>query len=55
MLVCAHPAFDGSVILFQHIIGVLHPSMAAFLLQNLLGFESHALRRRRVYNKQKAG
>jgi hypothetical protein len=29
MLACAHPAFDGSVILFQNIIKVLHRSMPA--------------------------
>src|SRR5260370_31542414 len=39
MLACAHPAFDGSVILFQNIIEVLHRSMPAILLQSALGFE----------------
>ena len=41
MLACAHPAFDGPVILFQNIIEVLHRSMPAILLQSLLGFEPH--------------
>src|SRR6202521_2942665 len=40
MLACAHPAFDGPVILFQN-IEVLHRSMPAILLQSLLGFEPH--------------
>ena len=39
MLACAHPAFDGPVILFQNIIEVLHRSMPAILLQSALGFE----------------
>src|SRR5260370_42077492 len=39
MLACAHPAFDGSVILFQNIIEVLHRSMPAILLQSTLGLE----------------
>src|SRR5271165_3740043 len=39
MLARAHPAFDGSVILFQNIIEVLHGSMPAILLQSILGFE----------------
>ena len=39
MLARAHPAFDGSVILFQNIIEVLHRSMPAILLQSALGFE----------------
>jgi hypothetical protein len=38
MLACAHPAFDGPVILFQNIIEVLYRSMPAILLQSLLGF-----------------
>ena len=41
MLACAHPAFDGPVILFQNIIEVLHRSMPATLLQSFLGFEPH--------------
>src|SRR5260370_37090011 len=41
MLACAHPAFDGPVILFQNIIEVLHRSMPAILLQSLLGFKPH--------------
>ena len=41
MLACAHPAFDGPVILLQNIIEVLHRSMPAILLQSLLGFELH--------------
>jgi hypothetical protein len=41
MLACAHPAFDGPVILFQNIIEVLHRSMPAILRQSLLGFEPH--------------
>src|SRR5260370_29030187 len=39
MLACAHPAFDGPVILFQNIIEVLHRSMPAILLQSTRGFE----------------
>src|ERR1700687_2514519 len=40
MFVRAHPAFDGSVILFQNIIEVLHRrSMPAILLQSTLGLE----------------
>jgi hypothetical protein len=39
MLACAHPAFDGPVILFQNIIKVLHRSMSAVLLQSTLRFE----------------
>src|ERR1700758_5507806 len=39
MLACAHPAFDGPVILFQNIIEVLHRSIPAILLQSTLGFE----------------
>ena len=38
MLACAHPAFDGPVILFQNIIEVLSRPMPAILLQSLLGF-----------------
>ena len=45
MLACAHPAFDGSVILFQNIIEVLHRSVLAVLLQNTLVFELHNRRR----------
>ena len=41
MLTGADPAFDGPVILFQHIIEVLNRSMPAILLQSLLGFEPH--------------
>src|ERR1700687_5152038 len=41
MLACAHPAFDGPVILFQNIIEVPHRSMAAILLQSLFGFKPH--------------
>src|SRR5258708_4918914 len=41
MLACAHPAFDGPVILFQNIIEVLYRSMQAVLLQSHLGFELH--------------
>jgi hypothetical protein len=39
MLARAHPAFDGSVILFQNIVEVLHRSMPAILLQSTIGFE----------------
>ena len=39
MLARAHPAFDGSVILFQNIIEVLHRSMPAILLQSTRDFE----------------
>jgi hypothetical protein len=45
MLACAHPAFDGPVILFQNIIEVLHRSMPAILHQNALGFEPYDGRR----------
>src|SRR5271166_2358388 len=45
MLACAHPAFDGPVILFQNIIEVLHRSMPAILLQSLLDFKPHDGRR----------
>ena len=41
MLACAHPTFDGPVILFQNIIEVLHWSMPAILLQSTHGFEPH--------------
>ena len=41
MLACAHPAFDGPVILFQNIIEVLHRLMPTILLQSLFGFEPH--------------
>src|SRR5271157_97152 len=41
MLACAHPAFDGPVILFQNIIKVLHRSMPAILHQSTRGFEPH--------------
>jgi hypothetical protein len=40
MLACAHPAFDGSVILFQNIVEVMHRSMPAILLESTLAFES---------------
>jgi hypothetical protein len=39
MLACAHPAFDGPVILFENIIELLHRPMPAVLLQSLVGFE----------------
>src|SRR5271165_4204059 len=41
MLACAHPAFDGPVILFQNIIEVLHRSMPAILHQSTREFEPH--------------
>ena len=41
MLGCAHPAFDGPVILFQNIIEILHRSMPAILHQSTRGFEPH--------------
>jgi hypothetical protein len=34
MLACAHPTFDGPVILFQNIIEILYRSMLAILLQS---------------------
>jgi hypothetical protein len=40
MLACAHPAFDGPVILFQNIVEVMHRSMPAILLESTLAFES---------------
>src|ERR1700686_945875 len=56
MLACAHPAFDGPVILFQDVVNpsfstretwvkVLHRSMSAVLLQSALGFELRNCRR----------
>src|SRR6202795_1994215 len=45
MLACAHPAFDGPVILFQDVVKVLHRSMSAVLLQSALGFELRNCRR----------
>src|ERR1700756_5556992 len=39
MLACADPSLDGPVVLFQDVIKTLHWSMAAFLLQNTVGFE----------------
>src|SRR5262249_18271307 len=39
MLACAHPAFDGPVILFQDVVKVLHRSMSAVLLQSTVTFE----------------
>jgi hypothetical protein len=39
MLACAHPAFDGPVILFQDVIKILHRSMSTLLFQNAAGFE----------------
>src|SRR5271165_1584433 len=45
MLACAHPAFDGPVILFQDVVEILHRSMSAVLLQSTLSFELHYRRR----------
>src|SRR6202795_4926736 len=39
MLACAHPAFDGPVILFQNIIEILHGTVLRALVQNTVGFE----------------
>src|SRR5277367_3669913 len=39
MLACTHPAFDGSMILFQDVIKILHRSMSTLLFQNTVGFE----------------
>jgi hypothetical protein len=39
MPACAHPAFDGPVILFQDVIKILHRSMSTLLFQNAAGFE----------------
>src|SRR5271166_4788364 len=39
MLACAHPAFDGPVILFQDVVEILHRSMSAVFLQSTLSFE----------------
>ena len=39
MLACAHPAFDGPVILFQNIIEVLHRSMSASRYRLLIQIE----------------
>jgi hypothetical protein len=39
MLARADPAFDGSVILLQDVIEILHRPMSAVLLQSTFGFE----------------
>ena len=39
MPACAHPAFDGPVILFQDVIKILNRSVLTVLLQNTVGFE----------------
>ena len=45
MLACADPSLYGPVVLFQDVIKILHWSMAAFLLQNTVGFELNNGRR----------
>ena len=45
MLTRVDPAFDGPVILFQYIVEILHRSVLAVLLQNILVFELHNRRR----------
>ena len=45
MLACAHPTFDGPVILFQDIIEVLQRSVSTVLLKSALGFELYDGRR----------
>ena len=39
MLACAHPAFDGPVILFQDIIEILDGTVFRVLVYNTVGFE----------------
>jgi hypothetical protein len=41
MLACTHPAFDGPVVLFQHIIEVLYRTVLTILLKSACGFELH--------------
>src|SRR5271167_1012245 len=45
ILVCAHPALDRPMILFQNIVEILHRSMSTVLLQSALVFELHNRRR----------
>ena len=45
MLACTHPAFVGSVILFQDVIEILHRSMSAVLFQCTFDFELRNRRR----------
>ena len=39
MLTRVHPTLDRAVILFQHVIKILHRSVLTVLLQNTVGFE----------------
>jgi hypothetical protein len=39
MLACAFPTLDSPMILFEHIVEILHRSMPAILHQRALGFE----------------
>ena len=39
MLTCTYPAFDGSMVLFQDVVEILHRSMSTVLLQNTVSFE----------------
>src|SRR5271166_5741869 len=39
MLTCTNPAFDGPMVLFQHVIKILYGSVLAVFLQNTAGFE----------------
>ena len=39
MLACAHPAFDGPVILFQDVIEILHGAVLAVVGQIAYGLE----------------
>ena len=41
MLACAHPAFDGPVILFQNIVQILYGTVLAILLKGTFGFKPH--------------
>ena len=41
MLACAHPAFDGPVVLFQNIVQILYGTVLAILLKGTFGFEPH--------------
>ena len=48
MLACAHPAFDGPVILFEDVIEILHGSMLAIVVQSTFGLSRD---NRRVDNR----
>ena len=48
MLACAHPAFDGPVVLFQNIVQILYWTVLAILLKGTFGFQPHDCRRVRA-------